>query len=96
MAMVRGIIFMTHGIPGIGTTDGVTVGRGDLGTAGMAASGDGVILTVGHTGDGDQVGAVQSIIPLTIATQCLVSSILLVDTWLQATVSARMQVVVAR
>jgi hypothetical protein len=95
MVMVLGIISMIHGIHGIGTMDGATVGLGDLGIAGMAASGVGAILTVGHTGVGDQVGAVLFIILLTIVIVCLVISTQLVDTWLQATVSARMLWVVA-
>jgi len=93
--MGLGIISMTHGILGIGTMGGATVGAGDLGTAGMAASGVGAILTVGRTGVGDQVGAVLSITPLIIVIVCPVTSILLVDTWQQATVSARTQWVVA-
>jgi hypothetical protein len=64
MVMVHGIISMTHGILGIGIMAGAMAGHGDLGTAGMEASGDGVILTAGHTGDGDQVGVALYITPL--------------------------------
>ena len=64
MVMEHGIISMTHGILGIGIMVGAMDGHGDLGTAGMEASGDGVILAAGHTGDGDQVGFVPFIIPL--------------------------------
>ena len=56
MAMEHGIISTIHTILGIGTTDGATDGAGALGIAGTEASGDGIILMLGHTGDGDQVG----------------------------------------
>lgn len=40
-----------------GTMVGATAGLGDLGVAGMAQCGDGIILTAGNTGAGVAAGA---------------------------------------
>jgi hypothetical protein len=56
--MVHGIIFTIHMTHGIGTMVGAMVGPGDLGTVGMAAFGDGIVLMLGHIGGGGLPGVV--------------------------------------
>ena len=93
MATEHGITFMPHTTHGIITTDGITAGHGDLGTAGMVASGDGTAHTLGVTGDGDQDGithlCTEEVGMEEVCTMSFrVNGTLLVDTWLQATVCA--------
>ena len=57
MDTAHGITSMIHTmIHGTITMAGDTAGAGVLGIAGTEESGDGIILTIGHTGAGDQVG----------------------------------------
>ena len=57
MYMVLGITFTIRMIHGIGIMDGNMVGLGGHGTAGMEVFGDGIVLMLGHIGDGDLAGA---------------------------------------
>lgn len=68
MCMVRGIIFTTRTTRGTGITDGVMDGHGDLGIAGMEASGDGILHTPGLIGDGDHPGAARFMVSCMSAT----------------------------
>lgn len=82
MTMVHGTIFTLHTTLGIITGAGAMAGLGGLGIVGMAVSGGGIILMLGHIGGGDLVGtiAIPYIMSPMRVTLCLVNLILLVGT----------------